>query len=315
MPKRILVTGSIAYDVLLGYDGEFSDAIDPSALDSLSLSFFSPHYVRHHGGTGANIAWGLKLLGQDPVLVGTVGKDGKEYLDKMSEFGISVDNIQTIEDQVTATAIINTDICEHQISFFHPGADSYGEWPSDLSSDDVAYGIVSARDTTAMVDGMEWCEENQVPVIFDPGQQVISFGDDAIERMIKMSSGIVINEYEWEITQKKLGREEEGVLELLGWEGKEGQEGFVIVTLGDKGCRAISKDGSFDVPAYKTNNVVNPTGAGDAFRAGFITGLVEGKDIKEACELGAAMGVCAVEREGTLLENVTRSDIELIIEN
>ncbi len=321
--SKILVTGSIAYDILLGYDGQFADAIDPGSLDSLSVSYFSPHYARHFGGTGANIAWGLKALGQDPILVGSIGKDGEDYLEKFRSVGISTDQIQVIPDKVTATAIINTDSSEHQISFYHPGADSYGEFPSDLDSSEISCAIVSARDTTAMVKCMEWCSDNSIPTFFDPGQEVILFGDDAFERMVHMSCGIIVNEYEWEVTQKKLGRDEEGVLEILADSSHVTSHtsqvvrratcdnmGCLIVTRGDEGCLVSTRDGSELIPAYKSDKVINPTGAGDVFRAGLLGGLNEGSDLVEACKLGCEMGRRAVEQEGTLLEGVDRHDIK-----
>ena len=123
---RILVTGSTAYDVMLGYSGSFADAIDPKTLDSLAVSFYSPHYKRHHGGTGANIAWNLKLLGSDPLLVSTVGTDGQDYLTLFQDRDIDVTHLEKRDDSVTATAIIGTDSSERQITFFHPGADAVG---------------------------------------------------------------------------------------------------------------------------------------------------------------------------------------------
>ncbi|MDP7247175.1 MAG: PfkB family carbohydrate kinase [Candidatus Peribacteraceae bacterium] len=302
--NKILVTGSVAYDVLLGYDGEFADTIDPQALEALSVSYFSPHYARHFGGTGANIAWGLKLLGQEPILVSSVGHDGDDYLEKLGSKNISTDHIKKVSDHVTATAIINTDSSEHQIAFFHPGADSHGQWPNDLSPSEISYAIIGARDTTAMVQGMEWCSENNVKTFFDPGQQTIAFGDDAFERMVHMSAGIIVNEYEWEVTQKKLGCDANGVLKILSQVGQVG--GFIIVTLGDKGCLLITHDGSELVPAVKSKKVINPTGAGDGFRAGFLAGLNEGQDLISACKKGCEMGKRAVEQEGTLLEDIDR---------
>jgi len=319
MKKRILVTGSIAYDVLLGYEGSFPDAIDPEAIGRLSVSFFSPHFARHHGGTGANIAWNLKLLGSDPLLVATVGSDGGEYISLLENRGIETRHVEQRNDSVTATAIVGTDSDERQISFFHPGADSYGEWPG-ISSDGIVYGIVSARDTTAMVRAMEWCSENSIPVFFDPGQQAIAFGDDAFERMVHMSCGIIVNEYEWDVTQKKLGCDEEGVLDIIGSgqskrRSKDSVGGILIVTCGDQGCLVSTRDGSELIPACKTDKVINPTGAGDGFRAGLLAGLAEGRDTISACRLGCAMGRAAVEQEGTLLEGVSRTDVELMIKN
>ncbi|MCF7844339.1 MAG: carbohydrate kinase family protein [Kiritimatiellales bacterium] len=306
MNKKILVTGSVAYDVMLGYDGSFADAIDPAAIDSLSLSFFSPHYARHHGGTGANIAWSLKLLGEDPLLVSSVGKDGREYTSVLDERGIDTSRIEIIEDKVTATAIVGTDSKERQITFFHPGADSHGTWP-DLSQDrdDFAYAIVSPRDTNAMVSGMEWCDKFSVPVIFDPGQQIIAFGEDALDRLVRMGSVLIANQYEWDLVKKKLSCDEKSILELVP---------LVIVTLGDKGLIVIDENGEQKMNACKSVNVVNPTGAGDAFRAGLLKGFVAGWEVIDACKLGAAMGSLAVESEGTLLPAIDIDEVKVRVE-
>jgi len=306
MKNRILVTGSIAYDVLLGYDGSFADAIDPEALESLSLSFFSPHYARHHGGTGANIAWSLNLLGEDPLLVSSVGKDGREYTAVMEEQGIDTGRIEILDDHVTATAIVGTDSEECQITFFHPGADSLGTWP-DLSQDrdDLAYAIVSPRDTTAMVNGMEWCKKFGVPVIFDPGQQIISFGEDALKRMVSMGSVLIVNEYEWDLVQKKLSCDGESILELVP---------LVIVTLGDQGFIVIDENGAQKMNSCKPVQVVNPTGAGDAFRAGLLKGFAAGWEVMDGCKLGAALGSLAVENEGTLMDQLDMDEVQVRVE-
>ncbi len=299
--KNVLVTGSIAYDILLGYEGIFADSIDPKALDSLSLSFFSPRYVRRHGGTGANIAWGLKILGIEPVLVSSIGDDGAEYIEKLRGAGIGTDFIEVIGAHATATAIVNTDSAESQIAFYHPGADSKGRWPENIPTEGISCGIISPRDTVAMSHCANWSVKNSVPFFFDPGQQIIAFSDDELHRMVDMSKGVFVNEYEWEVLQKKLGMDEGGLLEITP---------FVIVTMGDRGSLAVSRGGCETIPACKPEKVVNPTGAGDAFRAGFIAGICEGKDLKCAGVLGSAMGAAAVEREGTLLEGVTAEDVK-----
>jgi len=306
MKKKILVTGSVAYDVMLGYDGSFADAIDPEALESLSLSFFSPHYARHNGGTGANIAWSLNLLGENPLLVSSVGKDGREYTTVMEEQGIDTSRIEILETQVTATAIVGTDSEERQITFFHPGADEFGTWP-DISQDrdDLAYAIVSPRDTTAMVNGMEWCQKFGVPVMFDPGQQIIAFGEDALKRMVRMGSALIANEYEWDLVQKKLSCDGQSILELVP---------LVIVTLGDQGFMVIDENGAQKMDACTPLQVVNPTGAGDAFRAGLLKGFAAGWEVMDACKLGAAMGSLAVEHEGTLMDNLDMDEVKVRIQ-
>jgi len=301
MSSRVLITGSIAYDVLLGYEGSFVDAIDPKSLQNLSLSFFSPHFARHHGGTAANIAWNLKLLGGDPLIVGTVGSDGGEYKALLAERGIDVAHIEEQKNHVTATAIIGTDQGERQITFFHPGADAHGTWPVlEEERDDLVYGIVSARDTRMMTAGMLWCAQQKVPVFFDPGQQIIAFSVDELKRLTKMSAGVIVNDYEWSLLKDALKADEQTILSLTP---------VAIITHGEKGVTLLSKDGTVTLPSCKPDRVVDPTGAGDAFRGGLLFGLSRGWAMKSSIELGAAMGSKVIEQEGTLMDTLDRDEI------
>ncbi|KKW38272.1 MAG: PfkB [Candidatus Peribacteria bacterium GW2011_GWB1_54_5] len=294
--SRILVTGSTAYDLLLTYDGSFTDSIDPNALDSFSVGYVTPHFERHHGGTGANISWNLKLLRQEPLLVSTVGSDGGEYLALLEERGISTAHIEKREDALTATAIIGSDNREHQITFYHPGADAKGSWP-DLADEreNIGYAIVSPRDTTIMVDAMQWCRSFGVSFLFDPGQQVMSFGKDALLRSMESSSGVVVNAYEWSAVTERLKMTEDDLL---------GRIPFIVVTRGEQGVEVFTRGHAIALPSCKAEKVINPTGAGDALRAGILTGLAAGWSLRDAARLGAAMGSFAVECEGTLMDSL-----------
>lgn len=299
--KKVLVTGSVAYDVLLGYEGSFADAIDPKSLQNLSLSFFSPRFARHHGGTAANIAWNLKLLGGDPLVVSAVGTDGGSYKALLSERGIDCRYIQEIADHVTATAIIGTDRDERQIAFFHPGADAAGTWP-DLAEerDDLLYAIVSARDTRQMTEAMLWCEKMKVPVFFDPGQQIIAFSADELMRLTRMGCGVIVNDYEWSLLKDALNVSEKNVKDMVP---------LAIVTHGEKGVTVLSKEGEMGLKACKPDRIIDPTGAGDAFRGGLLFGLSQGWNVRSACQLGAAMGSKAVSQEGTLMDTLDVEEV------
>jgi adenosine kinase len=296
MAKRILVTGSLAYDLLLNYDGSFAQSLRPDSLESLSVSFFCPHFARHHGGTGVNVAWNLKLLGSDALLVAAVGYDGDEYVDILKKRGITTTHIERIEDAVTATAVIGSDSSEHQIAFFHPGADARSQWP-DLQKEqkEIAYAIVGARDPHQMMRAVEWCFEQKIPVLFDPGQQTIAFGPDELKRLFKMSTVVIVNDFEWRTLCKTLRCDEETVLKYVP---------TLVATHGDQGFTVYSKKGVKGVRACTPKVVVNPTGAGDAFRAGVLAGLSAGWELLDACKLGAAMGSFNVEYEGTLLDSL-----------
>lgn len=296
MPRRILITGSVAYDLLLGYDGSFADAIDPATLDKLSVGFVTPRFVRHHGGCAANFAWTLRLLGGDPLLVGTVGEDGGSYALLLNQRGVDVSHLEQLQNRMTATAIIATDSSERQILFYHPGADAHGTWP-DLAEDrdDIAYAIVSPRDVNLMIGGVDWCHAQKVPCLFDPGQQIHAFGVDDLRRTCSRATGVIVNEYEWGVLRERLAIDEQGMLALAP---------LLIITRAEAGLSLFVPGNRIDVPACKADRVANPTGAGDALRAGLLHGLSLDWDLIQAARLGAAMGSFVVEIEGTLLESL-----------
>ncbi|MDP6561862.1 MAG: PfkB family carbohydrate kinase [Candidatus Peribacteraceae bacterium] len=296
MSVKILVNGSTAYDVLLGYDGSFADAIDPSALDALSVSFFAPHYARHHGGTGANIAWNLNLLGIDPMLVTTIGTDGGDYRTLLEDRGISVEHVEQLTSGATATAIIGTDSSERQITFFHPGADAHGSFP-DLSEEreDISHAIISPRNAVLMMEGVRWCDKYKVPYLFDPGQQVIALSDDELRFGTEHSAGVIANEYEWGLISSRLNITEENALLKTQ---------MVIVTQGESGVTCFCEEGALNIGPCTPDQVVNPTGAGDAFRAGLLAGMQADWSRIDTLRLGNALGSLAVEIEGTLIDHV-----------
>lgn len=296
-----MITGSIAYDLLLSYEGSFADALKGKDVDRLSVSFFAPHLERHHGGTGSNIAWNLRLLGGDPLLVGTVGTDGGAYCALMEERGIDTSHIEQRKDSITATAIIGTDNGERQIAFFHPGADSLGRFP-DLSHDrdDIAWGIVGARNPILMLEAVRWCGNAGLPLLFDPAQQIIALSPDELRSAIAVSRGVICNEYEWSVLSERTGMQTKDILKTTE---------FLIVTLGDKGVALHTKKGVEEIPVCTPDQVVNPTGAGDAFRAGLLFGLEKAWNLTDCCRLGAAMGSKVVQIEGTLLEDLDREEV------
>lgn len=304
MPVKntILINGSIAYDLLLGYEGSFIEAIDTNKLEQLSVSYFSPHAHRHFGGTAANIAWHLKLLGGNPLITGQVGLDGDDYLVRLEEKGINTGFIETIDSHLTATAIVGTDNAERQIAFFHPGADSAGQWP-DLSSekDRIAYCLTGARDVSMMLKSINWSKENNIPLLFDPGQQVIAFSGDDLKRALKASAGLICNEYEWQVFCQKTGFNQTAVL-------KETE--YLIITLGEQGAKIITLENELIIPVCKAAKVINPTGAGDAFRAGLLTGFSYNWPLLTCGRLGAALASMVVEIEETQLDNLDRDDLK-----
>ncbi len=298
---KFLINGSIAFDLLLSHDGSFLSGIDPKNLDRLSVNYLAQGFVRHHGGVAANIGWNLALLGQKPVLLAAVGSDGGEYLKLLQSRGVDISLVETMTDAVTATAVIATDSEERQISFFHPGADASSKLP-DLASvkKDIAFAIMGPRNPILMLQGAAMCKKNDIPYLFDPGQLVHAFGQDEFRHAVAGSHGLVVNEYEWGIASGKLGWKEQDIV---------GACGMLIITLGDKGIRFVTDREDLIVPACKPTHVVNPTGAGDAARAGFLIGLASKWSLRDTGRLGAILGCLLVEQAGTLLDSL---DLETV---
>jgi adenosine kinase len=298
---KILVTGSIAYDLLLSYDGSFPDAIDPAHLDELSMAFVTPRFARHHGGTGANIAWNLRLLNQEPLLVGTVGHDGGAYTALLEERGISTKRVDTLRDHATSTAIVATDSREHQITFFHPGADAAGAFP-DLSEEreEISCAIVSPRNAQAMLQAVEWCQKFSVPYFFDPGQQVMALSEEELVHAIKKSKGVIANAYEWSLISKRTSFSIDQLLTHTP---------LLVMTQAEEGLTVYTSKKEVVIPPCKPEKVINPTGAGDAFRAGFLTGIAAKWKPLQCCRLGASLASFVVEQEGTLMDKIDLNDV------
>ncbi len=294
MPS-FLVTGSIAYDTLLSYDGSFADGIEVDKLDELSVGYVTRHLVKHHGGTAANIAWNFALLKQPVKVFGSIGHDGDEYLKRLKERGVDTSLVTQRPEHVTPTAIIGTDSSECQITFYHPGADLETEPPNIASmKDEVSYVLVSPHSVTSMEQTSRLCREHSIPYIFDPGQQSLQFARDDLRRMVHGSNAVIANAYEWALLRDALKWTVNEVLEYTG---------LLVVTQGEHGLNVQTNEQSVVVKAVTADKLVNPTGAGDALRAGFVTGLAKGWDVQDAARLGAALASFVVEQEGPQLES------------
>ncbi len=283
MPRTILVTGSLTYDLFFRYEGSFRDGV----------SFVTQHHARAHGGTGANIAWNLHFLHQEPLLVGTVGHDGEPYCKMLQERGIPTTHVEVLRDHATSTAVIATDSGERQITFFHPGADAHGSWPvSQLDPSAISCAIAAPRDVRVTMEALAWCHRHHIPCIFDPGQNMLCFTTADLWEGLTLSTGLVVNAFEWETLTSLLQTSLEGILSKVSW---------VIITRGAEGCSVHTREESATLPACPVTTVIDPTGAGDAFRAGLLTGMSRGWALSDGCKLGAALASKVTEQQGCLL--------------
>ena len=308
MTRSIQVSGSIAFDTILQFQGNFKEKVVYDSESSLSLSFFCPNMKKEFGGCAANIAYNLRLLGQDCILLGSVGSDGKEYLTKISESGVNTDFCEINDGLFTAQAIITNDTMGNQLTSFHPGAmGSAGRLGiSDLTT---SFGIVSPNSYNAMIRHAKEFKEKNIPFIFDPGQALPMFSKKDISEFINLSSWVAVNEHEGDILCDLLGESLMSIAERL-----TGHEmSAVIQTLGGKGVNVFVGKEKFSLPAFKTADEIDPTGCGDAFRAGLLYGLNNGKNIQDSVKFGNAMGYIKVQSSGAQNHKTNLNEIASIL--
>jgi adenosine kinase len=293
----ILVTGSIAYDYLMRFPGRFADHLIQDQLHQVSLSFLVDEMTKHWGGVAANIAYSMALLGLRPKLVGTVGRDFPDYRVWLEQAGVDTSTVRQIDTVFTASFFANTDKDNIQISSFYSGAMVHAK---NYRLADVYDGlpglvIVSPNDPTAMSNLTQECRERGIRFIYDPSQQIPRLNGDELSRDMQGSYAMIVNAYEAEMICKKT---EQTLADL-----RRSLE-VLVITQGDRGSHIYVNGEQIEVPVFPTD-VKDPTGGGDAFRAGFIRGLVAGWPLKLAGEVGALCATYALEYVGTQNHNYT----------
>ncbi|MGK7294718.1 MAG: carbohydrate kinase family protein [Candidatus Wenzhouxiangella sp. M2_3B_020] len=278
----ILICGSIAYDNIMVFPERFKDHILPEKTHMLNVAFLVPEMRRNFGGCAGNIAYGLKKLGGEPLPMAAVGADFDGYADRLDELGISQQYVLRDDDHFTAQAYITTDLDDNQITAFHPGAMNENHRNKVPSGDGIGYGIVSPDGKQAMMDHAEQFKSAGIPHIIDPGQGLPMFSGEELKAMIAGADWLTVNSYEWEMIASKTGWERTDAIADL----KRG----LIVTHGGEGSDLVTADGEERIPSVKPASISDPTGCGDAYRAGLLFGLEKGWDAADAARLGSLMG-------------------------
>jgi adenosine kinase len=287
---NIYISGSLAYDRIMDFPGFFHEHILPEKIHMLNVSFTVNTMKEKFGGTAGNIAYTLRLLGEKPTILATIGKDFTSYFQWLNINGIETDSIKVINSELTAGAYITTDKADNQITGFNPGAMKF---PSEYHfplEEDMAIGLIGPGNISDMINYAKHYKTNGIECICDPGQSLPSWNSIALLEWITGSTILITNDYEIELISKMTGIERKGLLELTP---------TIIVTLGDKGSVIITANGEINIPAAKANVVVDPTGAGDAYRSGLLKGLIMGRDMETAAKIGAVAATYAVEKYGT----------------
>ncbi len=287
---KILVSGSLAYDRIMDFPGRFSDYILPDKIHILNVCFNVNGLIEKYGGTAGNISYTLKLLGEDPFIIATIGKDYQNYFNWLNSNDISSDGIKIIENEFTAGAYITTDIADNQITGFNPGAMKYPSGYIINNNLKSPLSIIAPGNIEDMIDYANQCRNKGIPFICDPGQSLSKWDSESIKEWLNGSHILITNDYELEIIMKMTGLNKRDLLNLTS---------IIITTYGEKGSHITTEDSEIDIPSAKVEKVVDPTGAGDAYRAGLIKGIVSGKDIETSAKMGAVAAVYAIEKYGT----------------
>jgi adenosine kinase len=288
---QILVSGSVAYDRIMDFPGKFADHILPEKIHILNVCFVVDSLKEKFGGTAGNIAYNLALLGEKPLILAAAGKDFDRYEAWLSKHGLPVSGIRYIEEELTAGAYITTDMSGNQITGFNPGAMKY---PSLQQVEGLnpreTLAIVAPGNVEDMIGYSRIYKQDKIPYIFDPGQQISVMSGEQLVEMITGSELLISNDYELEMIIQATGLGKGELLERTK---------AIISTLGENGSLLYSQQDEVAIHAAKALQVLDPTGAGDAYRAGLIKGLVMGKELADAARMGATCASYAVERYGT----------------
>ena len=285
-----LICGSLAYDTIMVFPDQFKNHILPDKVHILNVSFLVPRMRREFGGCAGNIAYNLKLLGGDPIPMATVGQDFGPYREWFAEMGIPLDQVKEIPELFTPQAFITTDHDNNQITAFHPGAmmRSYENHVRDVPN--VSFGIVSPDGRDGMLQNSKEFAEAGIPYIFDPGQAMPLFNGEELRAFIEQADYVTVNDYESSLLQERTGWSEDTIA---------GKVKAYVATQGPRGARIFTGGKTFDVPPAHERRVTDPTGCGDAFRAGLIFGIQKGYDWPTIGRIGNLMGALKVEHPGT----------------
>jgi len=285
-----LICGSLAYDTIMVFPDQFKNHILPDKVHILNVSFLVPRMRREFGGCAGNIAYNLKLLGGEPIPMATVGQDFGPYREWFTEQGIPLDWVKVIDELFTPQAFITTDHDNNQITAFHPGAmmRSYENHVKDVPN--VSFGIVSPDGREGMLQNAKEFAEAGIPFIFDPGQAMPLFNGAELRDFIELADYVTVNDYESNLLQERTGWSEKDIV---------ARTKAYICTRGPKGAEIHTPEKTFDVPPAHERRVTDPTGCGDAFRAGLIFGIENGYDWMTIGRIGNLMGALKVEHPGT----------------
>ncbi|MBZ4201401.1 MAG: carbohydrate kinase family protein [Methylotenera sp.] len=298
-----LICGSLAFDTIMVFQDKFKNHILPDKIHALSVAFYVPEMRREFGGTAGNIAYNMQLLEGNPLIMATVGDDFASYQQWLTQNKLASTHIKTIANTFTAQAFITTDTDDNQITAFHPGAMVASHENSVNDATGVTLAIIAPDGRDGMFQHARECFDAGIPFLFDPGQGLPMFNGEELLQFIGMADYLAVNDYESQIIQDKTGL----TLEQLAAQVKA-----LVVTLGGNGSQIYADGQRYDIPCVKAMTLVDPTGCGDAYRAGLLYGIARGWDWPTCGRLASTMGAIKIESRGGQNHKPTRAEIEAI---
>ncbi|MDO4636700.1 MAG: carbohydrate kinase family protein [Lautropia sp.] len=302
MSRYALISGSVAFDTIMVFDGYFKDHILPERVHQINISMLTPQLKREAGGCAANIAYNLTLLGEHPAILGAVGTDGSAYVEQLKQYGIDTRQLLVLPDYFTPQAFVTTDKAANQITAFHPGAmsEAHRARIDAFPASDISWAIVSPNGKQAMQEHARQLAAANIPFIFDPGQALPMFSGEELKALLEQASALTVNDYEFGLLCNKTGWSEAEAASVAG---------IMIVTLGGDGSR-LHKNGQIStIKAAPISQATDPTGCGDAYRAGLLYGLTHQWDWDKAAKLGSVLGAIKIESAGPQNHRPSRTDI------
>jgi adenosine kinase len=283
------------------FEDSFANHILPDQIHKLNVSFFVPNMHRVFGGVAGNIAYNLKLLGGEPVPMGTVGQDFEPYREHLQSLHISLDGVKTKDNMFTPQAFITTDQDNNQITAFHPGAMSLSHECKVSEHDDVSIGIVGPDGRDGMISHAKGFVDNDIPFIFDPGQAMPLFDGEDLKAFIEQATWMAVNDYEYELVCERTGMDAKEIATHLE---------ALVITRGEKGSEIYTDGTVYHIPVVEAEAVIDPTGCGDAYRAGLIYGLMNDLDMQTTGRIASLLGSIKIAQAGTQNHSFTKEEFE-----
>ncbi len=296
-----LICGSFAYDTIMVFPEKFKNHILPDKVHMLNVAFLVPELRREFGGCAGNIAYNLKLLGDEPVPMGTVGDDFDSYASWMDKHHINRRHVHVKKDNYTAQAFITTDMDDNQITAFHPGAMNFAHETAISEAENIELAIISPDGRDGMIQHAEQLVEAGIPFIFDPGQGLPMFDGDDLRKFAEQATYIALNDYEAQLFQDRTGLSPHETAKLVD---------ALIITRGGEGSHIYTEEKLYEIPCANTAQLADPTGCGDAYRAGLIHGILSGKDWETTGRIASLLGAIKIEQNGTQNHSFTMDEFK-----